>query len=469
LRKETLASLFIATLILLSVLCINVGISAQPATKIYIYYPLTESNVSNATVGETLTVEVKIENVKELNAWQFWLKWDPNLLELVQISEGPFLNASGAAASFFVPKVMTADTIYVADALKGALRSQTASGNGTLATVTFKVKAEGVTALHFIQDYTQDPPFYISKLIDWDQKKIPHTTEDGYQSYPAPEVSVQKVSDSSLVAGKDVDISISVVNVKSLYNWSLGLRWMDTSLLDALTAYEGSFLKDKGTTRFGSADINQTSGRLHTNCTLTGEPLAGVDGNGTLTTITFRIEAKGFTNLELFDLKLFKRSGEFIPAIPKNGYFSNVIRDLAITSVEASKYSVKRGEPVNITVITKNEGEITEEYHVTVSYDGKDIGSSSIKNATSGGLKAATIEWDTWGASPGEYTIKAEVDILTGEADTADNTGTAPSKVTIIGGESGVPTVVLIGAVVAIGAVGGGASVFFLRRAKRKG
>jgi len=271
------------------------------------------------------------------------------------------------------------------------------------------------------------------------------------------------------VADKNVSISITVANVTNLYRWSLRLEWSPT-LLDALTVAEGSFLKGSGNTIFGTPEIDQASGSLIINCTLIDEPLGGVNGSGTLATITFRIETRGFTSLDLYATKLYKRmldgSMEFIPHIPRNGYFSNTVRDVAITSVEASKYSVKRGESVNITVIAKNKGETTEDFHVTVYYDSNSIGTSSVSNLTSGGLKALTFTWDTWSASPGEYTIKAEASILAGEAETADNTLTAPTKVTVTGEQSGNPIILWVGVVAAILVIGV-ALVFFFRRTKR--
>jgi len=173
--------------------------AAQSNTSMYVY-PQT----STASPGQSFSVSINIANVVELNAWQFWLNWSANVLDFVDVAEGPFLNSSGAYASFFVavkpgdPRLPNNSTVYVADTLKGAPRQGAPNGSGTLATVTFRVKTEGVTSLHFMQE----PPLKISKLINWDQQLIPHSTEDGYfdSSYVPPPPQTHQLSYDELLA-----------------------------------------------------------------------------------------------------------------------------------------------------------------------------------------------------------------------------------------------------------------------------
>ncbi len=126
---------------------------------------------------ETFTVQVKVTNVKNLYTYEFKLGWDPSLLEVTGIAEGPFLNSEGTHVTYFQDKIYnTPDSLgvsgysYVACSLLGELATAAASGNGTLATVEFRANELGNTSLHL----------YATKLIDSLMVEISHETEDGY-------------------------------------------------------------------------------------------------------------------------------------------------------------------------------------------------------------------------------------------------------------------------------------------------
>jgi len=126
--------------------------------------------VVSASSGENFTVDIKVADVKNLYTYQFRLSWEPSLLDVTDVTEGPFLNAEETYRTSFTPRIYnTPDPlgvsgyVYVACTLLGEPATAAASGNGTLATIEFLAKEEGNTSLHLYEE-------------------MPHGTEDGYST-----------------------------------------------------------------------------------------------------------------------------------------------------------------------------------------------------------------------------------------------------------------------------------------------
>jgi hypothetical protein len=101
---------------------------------------------ANVADGTTFDVPVDISQVSDLYAYQFDLSFDPSVLDLLSISEGPFL--SNVGSTFFLPGTIdnTAGTAtFNADSLVGPISG--ASGSGELAVFNFEALSEGSTAL----------------------------------------------------------------------------------------------------------------------------------------------------------------------------------------------------------------------------------------------------------------------------------------------------------------------------------
>lgn len=397
---------------------INVG--GQVATTVHV-----DPVESSASPGEHFTIDIKIAGVKRLYTYEFKLTWDPNLLNVTSVTEGPFLNAEETYKTLFVKKMWNepdpmgfSGYIYVACTLMGEPATAAASGDGTLASVEFLVKKEGHTSLDL----------HDTKLLDYDQRDIPHTTESGYFKYPLAvlcEIGVEpsSITDPSLLPDSTFNIDIRITQATELYAWSLKVSW-DPALLDITKIEEGSFLSREGAYKtIFTTQIRQEEGYVCANCTLSGEPsAASASGNGTLVVVTFLVKAGGTTALSLSDTMLLNYEGVGIPHAAKEGYFNNVLGDVAITSVRVSPDEVKAGDSVSITVIATNEGTITESFDVTVYYDGKSLGTLGISDLEYGAEKTLTFSWSTEGVAEGSYAIKAVASQVPWETDTDDNT-----------------------------------------------
>lgn len=95
-------------------------------------------------------------------------------------------------------------------------------------------------------------------------------------------------------------------------------------------------------------------------------------------------------------------------------------RDLAIRNIAVSKTIASVGENITVYVEVENEGEILENFELTLYANETIIGRRNVylsPNSSS----FITFQWNTNSYSPGEYVVWAEVPILYGENDTSDN------------------------------------------------
>ncbi|MEM2912700.1 MAG: cohesin domain-containing protein [Candidatus Bathyarchaeia archaeon] len=134
---------------------------ASPAATIYVHP--AESDVP---VGQTFNIEVKISEGLDIYGWEFKLKWNPYLLDVVKVDEGDFLKKGGD--TFFASKTNnTAGSILVYCTLLGNVSG--VNGNGTLATVQFKAEGQGESKLSI----------YETTLINALEKPVAHIAKDG--------------------------------------------------------------------------------------------------------------------------------------------------------------------------------------------------------------------------------------------------------------------------------------------------
>jgi len=153
--------LFCLSIMMLSSALIPVQLSASPTTTVYVY-----PSAKTVKVGQDFTVEVRISEVIDLYGWEFKLGWAPNLLDVVDVYEGPFLSQGGD--TFFAKKINnTAGYILIDCTLLGPVPG--VNGTGTLAIVEFQAETQGSCVLDL----------YDTKLVSSDEYPIPHTVVDG--------------------------------------------------------------------------------------------------------------------------------------------------------------------------------------------------------------------------------------------------------------------------------------------------
>jgi hypothetical protein len=152
--KRIIVSLLILSLILILPGCLaklipttpSVTPSAGTAGVLY----LKPANLT-LTPSQDFTVELKATSITNLKGYSVTLSYDPALISLQEVTEGPFLSTKGK--TFFYTKE-DEGTILIDNALLGTDLS--ISGEGTLATLSFTCLKAGSTYIEFSLVKTRD-------------------------------------------------------------------------------------------------------------------------------------------------------------------------------------------------------------------------------------------------------------------------------------------------------------------------
>lgn len=101
---------------------------------------------SNAAVAQEVTVDVRIENVTTLGAYQFDVLFDPDIVEVTAVTNGDFLGSTGLGVLPLGPDIDNTSGVVTFGAV--TLGAQDGpSGAGVLATITLTTKSDGVTGI----------------------------------------------------------------------------------------------------------------------------------------------------------------------------------------------------------------------------------------------------------------------------------------------------------------------------------
>jgi len=235
-------------------------------------------------------------------------------------------------------------------------------------------------------------------------------------------VSVEP-STSYAEANTTFSINITVSNVYDLAGWEFKLHYQ-SAFLNGTSVLEGPFLKQGGKTFFYVVNFtdnyNATHGLVWATCALLGA-VPGVNGSGTLATITFKAKQPGMSMLSLTDTLLSNSKANAIPHTSMNGKAYILIHDVSVKGVSPSKTVVGQGLALNVNVIIRNEGNYTETLNVT-AYAGTITVETLTVTVVNGSSTTITFKWNTVGFAKGNYTISAYAWPVPGETDTVDNT-----------------------------------------------
>lgn len=99
--------------------------------------------LSHTQVGETFKVNITINNVTNLWDWKVRVNWDPQILNLTNVEEGPFLKSGGATLFLWPEGAPQIKDGYIPEIYCALLSSGGVTGSGVLATLTFKVLRTG--------------------------------------------------------------------------------------------------------------------------------------------------------------------------------------------------------------------------------------------------------------------------------------------------------------------------------------
>ena len=104
--------------------------------------------------GGNFTVDIRVENVANLGAFQVDVVFDPAVIQFQSFAEGPFLKSSERSTVCFSNDI-AADTKRYACASGGSQAGP--NGSGVLATMTFSPLAKAASGLDLEQGALYDP------------------------------------------------------------------------------------------------------------------------------------------------------------------------------------------------------------------------------------------------------------------------------------------------------------------------
>jgi hypothetical protein len=141
-------------------------VRAMAVTPVISAYPLLSSRL----VGEDFTVTIRIAGVTRLYGWSVDLRWDPEILSLTEVTEGPFMKDFGPETFLATMINNTFGYLRADSSFSHPVPPSGANGEGALAYVTFVAKSTGQTALRFAE----------TDIITAEGAEIWHQTRDGY-------------------------------------------------------------------------------------------------------------------------------------------------------------------------------------------------------------------------------------------------------------------------------------------------
>jgi hypothetical protein len=98
--------------------------------------------------GEYFTVDVRVENVNNLGAYEFTLQFEPSVISYVTVNNGTFLGSTGR--SVFCPAPITDVGTLRFGCVSSDGSTPGPSGSGQLAQVVFQAVAEGTSPLDLV-------------------------------------------------------------------------------------------------------------------------------------------------------------------------------------------------------------------------------------------------------------------------------------------------------------------------------
>ncbi len=235
---------------------------------------------------------------------------------------------------------------------------------------------------------------------------------------------------STILVGETFKIGIIINNVIDLYSFELKLCY-NTTVLDVVSVW---------TMWPGDLVMNETTGLIWANAQCPYPyPFSG---NGTLAFVTFTAIGLGNSFLDLQDTNLVDFYTLTILHDALDGSVEIIpVRDVAVVNVTPSPTRAYPTwiQPINVTVMARNEGSISETFNVAVYHNLTGwvlIGNQTVFNLAAGANETLTFNWNITGLPVGLYAINATAS-ATDEVDVEDNTQTSTVKLNIPGDVDG--------------------------------
>ena len=314
-----------------------------------------------ANVGTPFTVDVVVDNVKNLGAFEFTAGYDPSLLQYAGVQQGPFLKSTGRASQ--CPTIDVSESSVRMVCVTLGPEPAGPNGSGVLATITFLPLDTATVPVDITieQVLLTDPmakTIAAGKQNGWvtigpalEPTSTPtpgpsptptDTRTPGPPGSPTPTATfvpgttaVMIDPQSQQVApGEEFTVDVVVQNVANLGAYDFTLIY-NPNVINLEGVSNLSFLGSTG--RFVSCPPPIADGWvLRFGCVTTGTGIPGPSGSAQLAEIVFRavdpVPPPGWSTLELQDVGLADPLGAAITAAKAGGTVS-VLRPTATATV----------------------------------------------------------------------------------------------------------------------------------------
>jgi PKD repeat protein len=335
------------------------------------------------TVGQEFTVDINITNVENLFGWQAQIFFNLDAVNCTarsKIVQGPFLTDWFGSAYVSYSRSINYQEGYllVAASKIPPYEGFGASGNGTLASVTFTVVGNNrATLLQFgpesyLRSVSGDPPQLV--FIE------PFTTDDGVFDNRSPGTNTPPVASFTILP--------------------LDIGFRGRIRFNTTASYDPDAWIAKQHWDFGDGTTAVYMRERLRNINLTNTPTHVYTQNGTFTATLTVEDSDGLT------------AGAASQA--------TVVFDVAVTYVESPFVFVMPGTMATVDVTVVNHGYFSEDCNVTAYGNSTKIGTVLTTSLDPMEERVVTIKWDTTGIDYGKYYLKANTSVA-GEENLSDN------------------------------------------------
>jgi len=177
--SSVVIAVFLDILIMLAGTVSAVPVVTQTDSTATVYLEPPIINCTEIGVGQNITVNLNIVDAVNIYSWQAGLIFNASVVECLDFTEGEFLSDNGLKSTWDPMDLIINNTLGVIEPYGWTILGNypPTSGSGTLAYLTFRVKAPGVSDLH-LQDLKASD--WVETDGDWELVNIPFKIIDVY-------------------------------------------------------------------------------------------------------------------------------------------------------------------------------------------------------------------------------------------------------------------------------------------------
>lgn len=388
----------------------NVAPPTQPSPAVIYVNPPSVIN-SSMTPPNSFSVNLNVINATNLASFAFSLNFNATVLQVTSTT----WSWNGSAAGFTIDN--TLGTVTGITTINPPI-----TGNVSLVGLIFSVSNLGETPIHIVT----------VTLIDNHGFTVSTTTIDGYFNnmlitsiYVDPPFRM----DPNLHLTNMTTFGIIGVNFEDVRSCQFDLRYNPKVLrlmsYVVINPIGGSFID------YQNIAFNNTLGDF--SAMFTYDTPVSV-ATSPLVNVTFMEIGYGSSPLNLNSSAITDPSGNLISHSTTDGLLITVVRDVAVTGIQASPLKLYAGRIVTMNVTVMNDGNLLNEtFNVTAYVDTNvTIGTQTVTALPNGSSVTLTFYWDTTGQPQcSKHTLSGVASFVPYEANTTNNVLVSSSQITI--------------------------------------